>query len=253
MKKATKAKLKTKVKAKVKATEKTKKSNAQLIIGALLSGKTLKSRDISDMVLEDTGRLIKVQDVASMLSRISKVRNCELGHFIERKQVGNGFVYNMVKEALKLSEDQAYDLTLKTGKGRYTLDDALKDFPGLSKYAKAPKSKAKSKAKPAPKKATKPAAKKATKPAPKKAAKPAAKKTVKPAVKKAAKPAPKKAVKPAVKTVPSKAKKAPVPAKEAEPPAPEAALEGHTDKELDKLASIVAQKIAEMNFKISLG
>ena len=219
--------------------EKGKKSNAQLIIGTLLTGKTLRSRDISDMVLKKTGREIKVQDVASMLSRISDSKKCDLGFFIERKQVGNGFVYHMVKEALKLSEEKAYGLTLKTGKERYSIDQAQKDFPGLAKYAKGgakPKPKLKSKSKP-----------KAAKPAPAKAAKPAVK-AAKPAVK-AAKPAV-KAAKPAVKAakpVAKPVKKQASPVKKQPVSAPVLEL-----ADLEKLvAKIIQEKFEGLNLKVS--
>ena len=229
--------------------EKGKKSNAQLIIGTLLTGKTLRSRDISDMVLKKTGREIKVQDVASMLSRISDSKKCDLGFFIERKQVGNGFVYHMVKEALKLSEEKAYGLTLKTGKERYSIDQAQKDFPGLAKYVKGgskPKPKLKSKSKP---KAAKPAPAKAAKPAVK-AAKPAVK-AAKPTVK-AAKPVAKPVAKPAAKPV----KKQASPVKKQPVSAP--VLELANDKDLEKLVvKILQEKIEELggltlNLKVSL-
>ncbi|MDM8552437.1 hypothetical protein QUF72_20290 [Desulfobacterales bacterium HSG2] len=198
-----------------------KKSNAQLIIGTLLSGKTLKSRDVSDIIRKGDGKKINVQDVASMLSKVSNPRKSDLGYFIERVKDGNTFAYYMVKEAIKLSEEQAYGLTLKIGKDKYSLDRALKDFPGLRKYVKpGPKSKpAPSKvakpapSRPSPSKAAKPAPSKAAKPAPSKAAKPAPSKAAKPAPSKAAKPAPSKA---AAKPAPSKAAK-PAPSKAAKP------------------------------------
>ena len=128
--------------------QKGKKSNAQLIIGALMTGKSLGSRNISDMVSEIAGKEIKVQDVASMLSKISNTKKSDLGFFIKRVKEGNSFTYNMVDEILELSEEQAYDLTLKIGKDRYTLDEALEDFPGLCQYVPG----ASPKAKPQPKK-----------------------------------------------------------------------------------------------------
>ncbi|QTA88118.1 hypothetical protein [Desulfonema magnum] len=130
--------------------QKKQKSNAQLIIGALLTGKHLRSRDISEMVLEKEGKKIKIQDVASMLSKISNTEKSDLGYFIKRVKKGNSFTYNMVKEVLKLSEEKAYELTLKIGKDRYTLEQALKEFPSLKKYVKPG---ARPKSKPQPKKA----------------------------------------------------------------------------------------------------
>jgi hypothetical protein len=146
-----------------------KKSNAQLIIGVLLSGNELTSKEISEIIEKNEGRKIKIQDVASMLSKISNEKKSALGFFIQRVKDGNSFTYHVVEEALGLSEDQAYGLTLKIGKGRYPLDQAVKDFPGLKKYlVTSPPSKSK----PGPKrkdpnaeKALKPRAK-ALKPAP---------------------------------------------------------------------------------------
>jgi hypothetical protein len=121
-----------------------KKSNAQLIIGVLLSGELLTSKEISEIIEKDHGRKIKIQDVASMLSKISNEKKCDLGFFIQREKDGNTFTYHMAEEALALSEDQAYGLTLKIGKSRYSLEQAAKDFPGLKKYiGTSPKSKTK--------------------------------------------------------------------------------------------------------------
>ncbi len=118
------------------------------------------SWEISEKIAETDERTINVQDVASMLSKISDNNKCDLGYFIEREQKGNGFVYHMVKEALPLSEEKAYDLTLKTGKDRYTLDKALKEFPALNQNVKSPKARPRVKVsgpkKPAVKKAVKP-------------------------------------------------------------------------------------------------
>lgn len=136
--------------------KKGKKSNTQLIIDALFKYKSLRSKDISEIISKKAGRHIKIQDVASMLSRISDSKKCDLGNFIIREQEGNGYVYNVAKEALALSERQAYDLTLKSGKNRYTLDQAVEDFPELRKYVKSDETKRKSEAKPKKSK-TKPA------------------------------------------------------------------------------------------------
>ncbi len=114
--------------------KKKKKTNAQLIIDVLMAGKNLRSKDISDMITE---RRIKIQDVASMLSKLNDENRCELGHFIIRIQDGPGYVYNMVKEIRSLPKNKVYDLTRKTGKNRYTLEKALEEIPGLRKYVKS--------------------------------------------------------------------------------------------------------------------
>lgn len=129
------------------------KTITQLVIDALMTGKALKSNDIAEMITE---KKVSVKDISSLLSKLSNKDRCALGCFIERKQVNGIFVYSIVKEALSLSEDQAYGLSLKTG---YSLDQAVEDFPKLKKYVGAVKKKAEpKKAKPV-KKAAKPAKK----------------------------------------------------------------------------------------------
>lgn len=143
----------------MKKKQKAAKSNGRLIVGALMTGKPLSSRDIADMIFKSDGRKIKVQDISSLLSKISKKEKYELGHFIKKVKVGNGFTYQIVQEALELGEDKVYDLILKSGKDRYTIDQALSEFPALAKYVETGKSKVVSK-----KGAAKPKAKKAVLP-----------------------------------------------------------------------------------------
>lgn len=118
-------------------TEKEKKSTVHLIIETLMSGDPLRSKEITDIISDTSGKTVKVQDVASMLSRITDADKCELGYFIHKEREGNRFTYRVVDEFLNLSPKQAYGMTLKTGKERYPLDQALKDFPVLGKYVDA--------------------------------------------------------------------------------------------------------------------
>lgn len=115
-------------------TAKEKKSTVHLIIETLMSGNPLRSKEITDIISDLSGKPVKVQDVASMLSRITDADKCELGHFIHKERDGNRFTYRVVDEFLNLSPQQAYGMTLKTGKDRYSLDQALKEFPTLGKY-----------------------------------------------------------------------------------------------------------------------
>jgi hypothetical protein len=118
-------------------TEKEKKSTVHLIIETLMSGDPLRSKEITDIISDTSGKTVKVQDVSSMLSRITDADKCELGYFIHKEREGNRFTYRVVDEFLNLSPKQAYGMTLKTGKERYPLDQALKDFPVLGKYVDA--------------------------------------------------------------------------------------------------------------------
>lgn len=125
----------------MKKRKKEGKSNGRLIVDALMTGKPLSSRDIGDMIFKSDGRKIKVQDISSLLSKISKEDKYELGHFIKKVKGNNGFTYQIVEEAMALTQDKAYDLILKTGKNRYTIEQALNEFPDLRKYVETGKSK----------------------------------------------------------------------------------------------------------------
>jgi len=123
---------------------KEKPSNVQLIINTLMSGDTLRSNEIAEKVSEAAGKEIKIQDVASMLSRITNEEVCDLGYFILKNRDGKSYVYKMADEFLTLSEDKAYGLTRKTGDARFTLEEAVNEVPELAKYIAEAKKKSKS-------------------------------------------------------------------------------------------------------------
>jgi hypothetical protein len=93
------------------------------------------------MVQQASGKKIKIQDTSSLMSKLSDSRKYELGYFIKKEKAGKSFVYTLVKEALNLAPEQLYDLSRKTGKSRFTLDEAIKQDPRLKKYVKGAKSK----------------------------------------------------------------------------------------------------------------
>jgi len=132
---------------------KTKKTNSELIIDTLRSGDSLRSPDITARVSELGGKEVKIQDVASILAKLSNSSKCDLGYIISKKKTERGYVYDLVKEAAGLEAEQIYDLTRKTGKDRFTINDAVKKVPGLKKYLKSAKTE------PAPKAVGRPAAK----------------------------------------------------------------------------------------------
>jgi len=129
-----------------------KKSLSEFVVDALISGQSLRLADITEKVRELSGRNVKIQDISSVLSKLSNNDKCELGYLIKKEKAEKGYVYRLVKEACSLEPEQLYDLTRKTGKNRFTLDEAIKKKPGLRKYVKAPKTKTASK-KTEPKKA----------------------------------------------------------------------------------------------------
>jgi predicted transcriptional regulator len=106
------------------------------VISILLSGEALKSSDIASRLSQNAGWPVSVRDVSAILSKISDKGRCDLAHFIIRIRQGNSYIYSIAKEASLLSEDQAYNLTSKTGD--YSLQQAIGDFPGLAKYVPRP-------------------------------------------------------------------------------------------------------------------
>ncbi|MBC2714079.1 MAG: hypothetical protein HF978_02110 [Desulfobacteraceae bacterium] len=115
---------------------KRKKTNSEMIIDTLRSGNALRSPDITERVSLAAGKEIKIQDVASILAKLSNSEKCDLGYLINKKKTDRGYVYSLVKEAFSLTPEQTYDLTRKTGKDRFTLEEAVKKLPSLKKHVK---------------------------------------------------------------------------------------------------------------------
>jgi hypothetical protein len=113
-----------------------KKTNSEYIIDTLRTGKTLRSPEITQMVSDAAGKEVKIQDIASIIAKLSNSEKCDLGFFIKKKKTERGYVYSLVKEALSLTPEQTYDLTRKTGKDRYTIHEAVKKYPGLKKHVR---------------------------------------------------------------------------------------------------------------------
>jgi hypothetical protein len=111
-----------------------KKTISEYIIEALRSGQSLRAREISQMASGLAGKEIKIQDVASIIAKLSNPDKNNLGYFIKRKKTNRGYEYTLVKEMLELSAKQTYGLTRKTGKDSFSVHEAVKSFPGLKKY-----------------------------------------------------------------------------------------------------------------------
>ncbi len=114
-----------------------KKTNSEYIIDALRFGKDLRSPEITERVSELSGKKMKIQDIASILAKLSNSEKCDLGFFIQKRKTSKGYTYNLVPEIFELEPEEIYDLTRKTGKNRYTLEEGLEKSPGLKKYVKA--------------------------------------------------------------------------------------------------------------------
>ena len=114
----------------------TKKTNSEYIIDTLRTGQTLRSPEITQMVSVAAKKEVKIQDIASIIAKLSNSDKCDLGYFIKKKKTDRGYVYSLTKEALELAPEQTYDLTRKTGKDRFTIHEAVKKFPGLKKHVR---------------------------------------------------------------------------------------------------------------------
>lgn len=112
-----------------------KKTKKQMVIDELMAGEKLTTKDIAESLSKITNENVTIQSVGTVLTQISDEKKCALGFFIDKDIKANPYTYIMVPEALKLSGDQANNLTLKAGK--YSLEQALKDFPGLKKYTES--------------------------------------------------------------------------------------------------------------------
>lgn len=108
--------------------------NSQLIIRVLLSGESFTSNEISKQIAESEEKTLRPQDISSILSKISNPEKSNLAFLIDRTMKDRAFTYKMKDEALVLSEDQAYGLTLKKGPSCFSLENLKKEFPELAKY-----------------------------------------------------------------------------------------------------------------------
>ncbi|AQV00858.2 hypothetical protein [Desulfococcus multivorans] len=111
--------------------EDTQSSTTRMVVAALMTGVALKARDVAASISRSTGRDVTPAGISGILSRISDPSRSDLGNFIQKHKAGNAWVYTLSPAAKPLSEAQAYDLTQKTGADRYTLAQALRDYPAL--------------------------------------------------------------------------------------------------------------------------
>jgi len=135
---------------------KDKKTTAEHVLDALIDNKTMLLSDLTKLVSKSVGKEVKMQNISSIMAKLSNPGQFQTGHFIIKTKTPNGFEYSLVPEILALAPEEIYDLTRKIGKDRFTLEMAVEKIPELKQYLKKT-------GKPAGKKktsATKPAKKK---------------------------------------------------------------------------------------------
>ena len=117
----------------------------EMVINHLMDGDPMTSQDIADKV-SGNGASMDVKEISPIMNKLTK---SDLGHFIKKNRKGRAFEYQIVDEAAKnLTPEEAYGLSLKIGKNRYPLDQAIEDHPDLAKHVKGTKKKKDTPAKP---------------------------------------------------------------------------------------------------------
>lgn len=121
--------------------EKEKLTRNEMVINHLMDGEPMTSQDIADKVSGNgaSGASMDVREVSTIMNKLNK---SDLGHFIKKNRKGRAFEYKIVDDvATNLTPEEAYGLSLKIGKNRYPLEQAIEDHPDLAKYVKKTKKK----------------------------------------------------------------------------------------------------------------
>lgn len=116
------------------------KTISEYIVDVLREGEFLRTPDIAEKVARASGRDVKIQDIASILTKITSYHISDVACLIEKKKTHRGYAYRLVDAALNLNPRQIYDLTRKTRKNRrprFTLEQALELYPELKKHVSA--------------------------------------------------------------------------------------------------------------------
>ncbi len=107
----------------------------EAVIKVLLDGGAVNSVDVAQKVTEEMGLPMSDGEATSLLSKLQKT---ELGYFIERRREGRRYFYEMLEEATHtLTLEQARGLSLKRGKDRYSLEQAVEEYPELGSIVEA--------------------------------------------------------------------------------------------------------------------
>ena len=112
------------------------KTISEHVLDALMSGKTLLLSEITKLVSKSAGKEVKMQNISSIMAKLSNPGQFQTGHFIIKTKTPNGFEYSLVPEILALAPEEIYDLTRKIGKDRFTLEMAIEKIPELAQYVK---------------------------------------------------------------------------------------------------------------------
>lgn len=109
-------------------------SQTRLVISALRSGRAMKSRDVAALVAERTGRVVRVERVSGVLSRLANPDKSDLAPFLVKEREGGALIYRLVEEAAALPDDVIHGLAIRRGPGARSLEEVLTAYPALGKY-----------------------------------------------------------------------------------------------------------------------
>ncbi len=106
----------------------------EAIINVLLEGGALTAPEVAEKASAPPDITVSDAEATALLGKLIKT---DLGYFMNRRKDGRRFVYEMVEEARALTPEQARWLSLKRGKDRYTLEQAVEEYPDLGPIVQA--------------------------------------------------------------------------------------------------------------------
>ncbi len=106
----------------------------EAIINVLLEGGAMTAPEVAEKASAPPDITVSDAEATALLGKLIKT---DLGYFIDRRKDGRRFVYEMVEEARALTPEQARWLSLKRGKDRYTLEQAVEEYPDLGPIVQA--------------------------------------------------------------------------------------------------------------------
>lgn len=111
---------------------------ARHVLAQLKSGTSLSAKQIARALSTPSVGEIAPRNVSAVLSRISDPHRCALGWFIDKSRSGNAWTYALVEAARTIPENKLYGLSVRVGKDRYSLKQALSEYPCLRKHVATP-------------------------------------------------------------------------------------------------------------------
>jgi two-component system CheB/CheR fusion protein len=113
------------------------KNTPQQVIEILRRGESLTPGEIAEEIAENTRKPRNPSRISDILRKFSNPEACDLGRFIHREKAGRTHRYHMVEAARSMPADKIYGLSIYRGKGKYSLQTAMDDYPALRRWVEA--------------------------------------------------------------------------------------------------------------------